>query len=86
MKINWLIYAILGLVVIVTSSLIDGMQIFIIIGVGFLFMGLIRFMTRPTSIPEREPKTDAKYVRCGKCKAWNYPTTKFCHFCKRRMP
>jgi len=86
MKIPWAVYAILGLIVIVTSSLIDGMQAFIIIGVFFLFMGLVRFMTRPKSMPEREPRTDAKYVKCPSCKAWNYPTAKHCHYCKKMMP
>lgn len=98
MKIHGIVYLIVGITVIIVSSLIENFLLFIIVGVILTAVGLIKIITGVTKKEKYEPEIQHEkkisypnsrdpnqYVTCKYCKAYNYPNAKFCHYCGRRI-
>ena len=90
MKLHALVYLIVGLAVTLISAFNDQLTLFIVVGVVFMFIGIIRFIgnkdVREVTLKRpRELSPDNKYVKCPHCSAWNHPHIKFCHHCHRRI-
>ncbi len=89
MEIHWSVWIGLGLAISVASSVIEKMSIFIVFGVLFIAIGVVKWIMRKSSKKsERTQKTEEKrperkYVKCRHCKAWNYPHVRVCHHCKK---
>jgi len=95
MKIHALAYLIIGILVTFVSSQIEGFEFFIIIGSIFIFVGVVKFILNgvrmPKSITPNNSLEDVhevngqKYVKCKKCRAYNYPSADFFHHCVKRV-
>ena len=89
MRLHWSIYLIVGLIVTIVSSFMEGLGIFIVVGIVFMTIGMSKWLLSGltkendvnSSVSQRAKK--ANYVKCSTCKAWNYPNSKVCHYCNK---
>jgi hypothetical protein len=78
------------------SFLIDGLQVFLYVGLLFLAIAVFKFIKDlilnkdisakekvMSAIEKQEPKKEApiSIIRCPRCSAQNYTTYNFCHHC-----
>jgi len=86
MNIHWSIWILIGLLIGVSSIFLEGFGAFIIVGAIMFFVGVFKFISRPSTPKEitKERKAEG-YVKCNNCAAWNYPKADRCHHCSHGM-
>lgn len=83
MIIHPLAYIIVGVIVAITSAIVPGMIIFLIVGLIFIGIGVTKYILTKEDAPARHPS--GKYIQCRKCGAWNYPHVVVCHHCGKNL-
>ncbi|MBW3021205.1 hypothetical protein KY334_07960 [Candidatus Woesearchaeota archaeon] len=81
MKIHWGFWIGIGLLVIAMSALNEKLTLFIVIGVIFVTVGIVKWIFGR----EKNEKPKHNYVKCVLCGAWNYPHANVCHFCNKPL-
>ncbi|MBW3019850.1 hypothetical protein KY334_01020 [Candidatus Woesearchaeota archaeon] len=101
MNIHWIVYLIIGILVTSVSTFIEKFVFFIVVGVIFIFIGVVKFILRENNdatkrikqdldhtikeIRQNDSKNPEDYIKCKHCKAYNYPHAEMCHYCGRRV-
>jgi len=84
MGIHGIIYIVVGLGVTVLSSYVEGFIGFMILGIIFMGIGIVKLIMGRTKIDEPEINM-GQYKKCPHCRAYNWPSEKLCHHCKQKL-
>jgi cadmium resistance protein CadD (predicted permease) len=96
MRIHGIFYILVGILVTVISSFIEKFTVFIAVGILFMFIGLsklvvgksksdVKVETKLKNSVQNTNKNKEKYITCPHCKAYNFPSSEFCHHCGRKI-
>ena len=82
------IYLLVGILVAYVSSYIDGFGIFIVVGILFMAVGVVKIIGSFAFKKEIEHPTKKHidgYNKCDSCGAYNYKHVDKCHFCGKML-
>ena len=83
-EIHWGIWLAVGLIITLVSIFLEGLKLFIIVGILFMAVGIAKYMIGKKVRAGRK-SAERKYKKCPYCGAWNYPSAGRCHHCSKKL-